>query len=100
MTPRKKLWLMQFKRKIMIMMKQNVLKQLAVLATVTAILLLATGCMSMGKLVKELSKDPAAFKLQVTTIYGTLNMSRAGANTNSIKITSEGEIINNPPPNR
>lgn len=71
-------------------------RKLLTLIPITAALLATTGCVNLSKLVIALSKDPAALRLQLTTIHGTLNLSRAGANTNSVKITNEGEIINNP----
>lgn len=54
------------------------------------------GCINLSKLTRELAKDPAALKVQLTTIHGSLNVSRAGSNTNSIQITSQGEIVVNP----
>lgn len=47
-------------------------------------LLLLPGCTSMSKVVEALGKDPATAHLRVTTIYGTIEVSRTNPQTNTI----------------
>lgn len=55
---------------------------------------LLSGCSSMPKIVRELAKDPSTAHLSVTTIYGTINVTRINANTNSVphSINSDGSV--------
>lgn len=63
-----------------------------------SLILLCSGCISskdMAKIVKELGNDPATVNIRVTTIYGTLTLTRTNPNTNTLphSVQSEG-IVN------
>lgn len=52
------------------------------------------GCSSTNitKLVGALAKDPAIVSVNVPTMYGTVKFVRVGSQTNSVAITSDGEV--------
>lgn len=53
-----------------------------------------TGCSSTNitKLVGALAKDPAIVSINVPTMYGTVKFTRVGSQTNSVTISSDGEV--------
>lgn len=56
-------------------------------------LLALSGCMSMSKLARELSKDPATVNLSLTTIYGNLRLVRTNPGTNStVSVSPDGTV--------
>lgn len=65
-----------------------------VIGGVIGALVILSGCSSMPKIVRELAKDPATTHLTVTTIYGTINLTRVNAGTNTVahSINSDGSL--------
>lgn len=53
----------------------------------------ATGCVN-SSLVRALAKDPATAHMRITTIYGTIEVSRTNPGTNSAphKVSADGGI--------
>lgn len=47
------------------------------------LLIAATGCNSMPKIITALGKDPATVTVRVTTIYGTIYYTRTNPGTNT-----------------
>jgi hypothetical protein len=65
---------------------------------IIGLLILSTGCANVPKLITAIGKDPSAARLNVRTIYGTIEFVRGGNSTNSIKINTDGAIDVNPKP--
>jgi len=57
-------------------------------------LLSGVGCASSSKLVRELAKDPATVQLTVTTLHGTVSLTRVNPRTNSVShsINADGSV--------
>ena len=56
-------------------------------------LVFLTGCLNMGKLARELGKDPATVNVSVTTIYGNLKFTRTNPGTNStVTVAPDGTV--------
>ena len=52
------------------------------------------GCTSTPRIIRELAKDPATAHFRVTTIYGTIEVTRVNATTNSMphEIKADGTV--------
>lgn len=57
------------------------------------LLLCLCGCSTtnISKLVQALSKDPATIRIRVTSVYGTMDVTRVGT-TNGLTIAPDGTI--------
>ena len=64
-----------------------------ILALTAALALAATGCVN-SSLIRALAKDPATAHMRITTIYGTVEISRTnpGTNTAPHAIKADGAI--------
>lgn len=56
--------------------------------------LMLCGCMNAGRLATALGKDPASVHVRITTIYGTVEVTRTNPNTNTAPHTigTDGSI--------
>ena len=68
-------------------------RQLAALAAL-AMVAAAVGCASQSKLVRELAKDPATVQLTITSLHGTIALTRVNPRTNSVahSINADGSV--------
>lgn len=55
---------------------------------------MCSGCSTAGmaRITKELAKDPATVVLKVSTIYGTVNLTRVGCVTNGMVVAPDGTV--------
>lgn len=64
-----------------------------ILILTAALALATTGCVN-SSLIRALAKDPASAHMRITTIYGTVEVSRTnpGTNTAPHKVSADGAI--------
>lgn len=56
---------------------------------------LLCGCTSYGTITKNLSKDGAIVRADINSPWGKQTIVRIGTTTNSVRVTTDGEIIVN-----
>ena len=70
------------------------MKRFLTILTLAPIALFNQGCSTTNitKLTTALAKDPAIVVVKVSSVYGVVNFTRIGSNTNSVTITPDGVV--------